>query len=78
MIKKLSKVRIFEPMENLISQLHKSQIKCGKNLFIIVIHKLWLRKLTQACNPNLPIDPKFLFLTLNEVFQHSLERLGLE
>ncbi|CBI39576.3 pentatricopeptide repeat-containing protein At5g16420, mitochondrial isoform X1 [Vitis vinifera] len=37
MIEKLSKARAFEPMETLISQLHKSQIKCGENLFITVI-----------------------------------------
>ncbi|XP_059652209.1 pentatricopeptide repeat-containing protein At5g16420, mitochondrial [Cornus florida] len=36
-IHKLARARAFEPMETLIAQLHRSNIKCGENLFIGVI-----------------------------------------
>ncbi|KAL7184531.1 hypothetical protein ACSBR2_026651 [Camellia fascicularis] len=34
---KLARARAFSPMETLLDQLRKSQIKCGENLFITVI-----------------------------------------
>ncbi|KAM7508305.1 hypothetical protein LguiA_018758 [Lonicera macranthoides] len=37
MIHKLARARAFGPMETLLTQLHKSSIKCGENLFITVI-----------------------------------------
>ncbi|CAI9292181.1 unnamed protein product [Lactuca saligna] len=36
-IHKLSRARAFEPVETLLSQLQKSSIKCGENLFIDVL-----------------------------------------
>ncbi|XP_055962196.1 pentatricopeptide repeat-containing protein At5g16420, mitochondrial [Mercurialis annua] len=41
-IHKLSRARAFSPMETLLTDLHKSQIKCGENLFITVIRNYGL------------------------------------
>ncbi|XP_076898678.1 uncharacterized protein LOC143552308 [Bidens hawaiensis] len=41
-IHKLSRARAFEPVETLLSQLQKSNIKCGENLFIDVLRSYGL------------------------------------
>ncbi|EEF39010.1 pentatricopeptide repeat-containing protein At5g16420, mitochondrial [Ricinus communis] len=41
-IHKLSRARVFGPVELLLSDLHKSQIKCGENIFINVIRNYGL------------------------------------
>ncbi|XP_068637675.1 pentatricopeptide repeat-containing protein At5g16420, mitochondrial [Aristolochia californica] len=37
MIEKLARARVFEPMESLLSELHRSGVRCGENLFVAVI-----------------------------------------
>ncbi|KVH89020.1 hypothetical protein Ccrd_009011, partial [Cynara cardunculus var. scolymus] len=41
-IHKLARARAFQPLETLLSQLHKSGIKCGENLFIDVLRNYGL------------------------------------
>ncbi|KAJ7962637.1 putative Pentatricopeptide repeat-containing protein [Quillaja saponaria] len=41
-IQRLSRMRAFEPVEALLSQLQSSEIKCGENLFITVIRNYGL------------------------------------
>ncbi|XP_010260249.1 PREDICTED: pentatricopeptide repeat-containing protein At5g16420, mitochondrial [Nelumbo nucifera] len=63
MIEKLARARAFEPMETLMSQLHRSQIKCGENLFVTVIR-----------NYGIASRPKWAIRTFLRITDFGVER----
>uniref|UniRef100_A0A2P2MZ41 Pentatricopeptide repeat-containing protein n=1 Tax=Rhizophora mucronata TaxID=61149 RepID=A0A2P2MZ41_RHIMU len=62
-ISKLSRARAFDPMESLLSELQKTQIKCGENLFIDVIR-----------NYGLSSKPQLAFKTFLRIEEFKVQR----